>query len=75
MNTAPRHRRGSRILGSHPVIAVIGAGVAGLTCARTLVAGGHSIIVFDKYYRPEERVATQRVQELIFNLRAQDFHR
>ena len=29
-------------------IAVIGAGIAGITCARTLVQAGHRVTVFEK---------------------------
>jgi renalase len=32
-------------------IAVIGAGIAGLACARTLVRGGHAVTVFEKNAR------------------------
>ena len=38
-------------------IAVIGAGMAGLACARTLANAGHSVTVFEKGDRPGGRVA------------------
>ncbi|MEO8545641.1 MAG: FAD-dependent oxidoreductase [Burkholderiaceae bacterium] len=39
--------------------AVIGAGIAGLSCARTLVQAGHRVTVFDKSRRPGGRMATR----------------
>ena len=42
-------------------VAVIGAGVAGLSCARVLQDHGLDVTVFDKGYRPGGRLAT-RVQ-------------
>jgi predicted NAD/FAD-dependent oxidoreductase len=42
----------------HARVAVIGAGVAGLTCARELVAGGADVCVFDASDTPGGRVAT-----------------
>ena len=41
-------------------IAVIGAGIAGLACARDLVAAGHAVRLFDKGRAPGGRVATRR---------------
>lgn len=41
-------------------IAVIGAGMAGLTVARTLVDAGHSIVVFDKGRGLGGRMASRR---------------
>jgi predicted NAD/FAD-dependent oxidoreductase len=40
-------------------IAVIGAGIAGLTCARTLAQAGHAVTVFEKNWRPGGRMATR----------------
>ncbi|MDO9405690.1 MAG: FAD-dependent oxidoreductase [Polaromonas sp.] len=40
-------------------IAVIGAGIAGLACARTLVQAGHQVSVFDKGDAPGGRMATR----------------
>lgn len=42
-------------------IAIIGAGLAGLACARTLVAAGQTVRLFDKGRGPGGRVATRRV--------------
>jgi hypothetical protein len=40
-------------------IAVIGAGMAGIACARTLVQAGHRVTVLDKGARPGGRMATR----------------
>ncbi len=40
-------------------VAVVGGGVAGLLCARTLQDAGHSATVFDRGRRPGGRVATR----------------
>lgn len=42
--------------------AVIGAGLAGLACARTLAAAGVAVSVFDKGRAPGGRLATRRVE-------------
>ena len=39
--------------------AVIGAGIAGITCARTLVQAGHSVTVFEKSPNLGGRMATR----------------
>jgi renalase len=43
-------------------IAVIGAGIAGLACARQLVASGHVVTVFERGDAPGGRVATVRTE-------------
>lgn len=43
---------------SHKNIAVIGAGIAGLACARTLMQAGHEVTVLDKNGTPGGRVAS-----------------
>jgi predicted NAD/FAD-dependent oxidoreductase len=40
--------------------AIVGAGLAGLTCARALAASGRAVTVFDKGRRPGGRVATRQ---------------
>jgi len=45
-------------------IAIIGAGVAGLTAARTLVARGHEVVVFERSRAPGGRVATRRLLDV-----------
>lgn len=42
--------------------AVIGAGLAGLTCARALVDAGHSVVVFDKGRGLGGRMASRRAE-------------
>lgn len=43
-------------------IAVIGAGIAGATCARTLRLAGHAVHVFEKSRGPGGRLATRRIE-------------
>ena len=52
-------------------IAVIGAGMAGLSCARLLHAGSAEVVLFDKGRRPGGRLATRRVDGLRFDHGAQ----
>ncbi|MEL6529341.1 MAG: FAD-dependent oxidoreductase, partial [Pseudomonadota bacterium] len=43
-------------------ILVIGAGMAGLTCATKLVAAGHSVTILDKGRGPGGRMAARRAE-------------
>jgi predicted NAD/FAD-dependent oxidoreductase len=43
-------------------IAVIGAGLAGLACARALTAAGHAVTVLDKGRGPGGRLSTRRAE-------------
>ena len=43
-------------------VAVIGAGVAGATCAQALMEAGHTVQVFDKARGPGGRLATRRLE-------------
>ena len=43
-------------------IAIVGAGMAGLSCATRLAALGHEIALFDKGRGPGGRMATRRVE-------------
>ncbi len=52
-------------------IAVIGAGMAGLSCARVLHASDAEVVVFDKGRRPGGRLATRRIDALRFDHGAQ----
>ncbi len=54
-------------------VAVIGAGIAGLSAARTLQDQGHEITVFEKSGRPGGRAATRRTEEHAFDHGAQYF--
>lgn len=45
-------------------IAIIGAGMAGITCARELAAAGHAPVIFDKGRGIGGRLATRRVPAL-----------
>jgi renalase len=58
-------------------IAIIGAGIAGLACARVLSAAGNQVHVFDKGRGPGGRMSTRRAQtqlgEVSFDHGAQYF--
>ncbi len=41
-------------------IAIIGAGISGLSCATSLQAAGHAVTVFDKSRGPSGRMSTRR---------------
>jgi predicted NAD/FAD-dependent oxidoreductase len=44
-------------------VAIVGAGLAGLACARTLAAHGVAVRLFDKGRAPGGRLATRRVEQ------------
>ena len=56
-----------------PKIAVIGAGLAGLACARTLVDAGYHVTIFDKGRSAGGRINTRRDTSGTFDLGAQYF--
>ena len=56
-----------------PAYAVIGAGLAGIACARRLRAAGLSVRVFDKGRRPGGRIATRDGGHAAFDHGAQYF--
>ncbi|MEO1089144.1 MAG: FAD-dependent oxidoreductase [Pseudomonadota bacterium] len=56
---------------SEPRIAVVGAGIAGLACARTLHDQGYAVRLFDKSRGLGGRLATRRVGDLAFDHGAQ----
>ena len=58
---------------SSRLVAVIGAGVAGLACAQRLRAAGRHVVVFDKGRRPGGRVSTRRQDGRQFDHGAQFF--
>lgn len=50
----------------HP-IAIIGAGLAGISCAQLLTQAGHSVHLFDKSRGPSGRMSTRRSQDAATN--------
>ena len=58
---------------SRPRIAVIGAGIAGIACARTLMQGGCEVEVFEKSRGAGGRMATRRTEFGGFDHGAQYF--
>ncbi len=58
---------------SGPSVAIIGAGIAGLTCARSLVTSGYRVTVYDKGRRPGGRASTRRTDGFAFDHGAQYF--
>jgi predicted NAD/FAD-binding protein len=50
-----------------PRVAVIGAGIAGLSCARTLTDHAIDVVVFDKGRSPGGRMATRRADGFQFD--------
>ena len=52
-------------------IAIIGAGIAGLACARSLTRAGHAVTLFDKGRSVGGRIATRRSGNLLFDHGAQ----
>ena len=44
-------------------VAVVGAGIAGLSCARRLAEAGMNVMVFDKSRGPGGRMATRRIED------------
>ena len=56
-----------------PAYAVIGAGLAGIACARRLRAAGLDVGVFDQGRRPGGRLATRDGEQAAFDHGAQYF--
>ena len=54
-------------------IVVVGAGLAGLTAARSLTASGHEVLVLDKGRSPGGRMATRRIGDATLDHGAQFF--
>lgn len=66
-------QRGTRPVTDIGSVAIIGAGVAGLTCARTLLDQGVDVTVFDKGKVPGGRLASGRSPGLDADMGAQYF--
>src|SRR5882757_1096357 len=65
---------GFRGAASRPArIAIVGAGIAGLVCARTLVERGLSVCLFEREAWPGGRLATRRGEVLSFDHGVQYF--
>lgn len=48
----------------HPLtIAIVGAGLSGLSCAHALLAAGHQVTVLDKSRGPSGRMSTRRAED------------
>jgi predicted NAD/FAD-dependent oxidoreductase len=54
-------------------VVVVGAGVAGLMAAKSLVKNGHDVVVVDKGRSPGGRLATRRIDEATLDHGAQFF--
>ena len=54
-------------------VVVIGAGVAGLMAAQSLVKNGHDVVVLDKGRSPGGRLATRRIDDATLDHGAQFF--
>jgi renalase len=54
-------------------VAIVGAGIAGLTCARNLREHGVNAVIFDKGRAPGGRLSSPRAPELTADLGAQYF--
>lgn len=55
------------------LVAVVGAGIAGMSCARRLRQAGRHVVLFDKGRRPGGRVSTRRADVMRFDHGAQFF--
>jgi renalase len=63
----------SKLRSGRPSVAIIGGGIAGLSCAQSLLASGYSVTVFEKGRRPGGRVSTRRANGFVFDHGAQYF--
>ena len=71
--TRTRPAAKSKVLRTARHFAVVGAGMAGIACARTLVQAGHRVTVFEKSAGIGGRMATRRGQFGTFDHGAQYF--
>ncbi len=68
-----RDRNVDRSSHSSPAVAIVGAGIAGLTCATTLLSQNIHVQVFDTGRTPGGRVSTRSVEAYQFDDGAQYF--
>ena len=74
MTSKPRKKTASEPVASTPrYIAVIGAGIAGIACARTLMQAGHKVTVFEKSQGAGGRMSTRETEFGSFDHGAQYF--
>ena len=71
--TADRRADEARTAGDPPRVAVVGAGLSGLACARTLHDAGSHVRVFEKARGPGGRASTRRAGRWRFDHGAQYF--
>ena len=69
--SSPRRRTAASAPALH--VAVIGAGMAGITCARTLLQAGHRVTLLEQEAAVGGRMATQHTEFGSFDLGAQYF--
>ncbi len=69
----PKPKSPKRSPSKQPRVAIIGAGIAGITAARTLAQAGHHVTVFDKSAGLGGRMATRRTEFGSFDHGAQYF--
>ncbi|RYF53658.1 MAG: FAD-dependent oxidoreductase, partial [Comamonadaceae bacterium] len=50
-------------LATPQMVAIVGAGLAGLSCAQSLLQAGHTVHVFDKARGPSGRMSTRRAED------------
>ena len=73
MTTKPRTAASTSKSAAQRHIAVVGAGIAGITCARTLAQAGHRVSVFEKGPGAGGRMATRETEFGGFDHGAQYF--
>lgn len=56
---------------SHHTVIIVGAGIAGLLCARDLAEAGVDVALVDKGFLPGGRMATRRIDDATFDHGAQ----
>jgi renalase len=72
-SSAPASRSARAVMAPPNRVAVVGAGMAGVACARTLAQAGHRVSVFDKSLGAGGRMATRETEFGGFDHGAQYF--